>query len=93
MKMEEELEVVDGNLGPDIPYAEFEKAVSELKKNRKAEGVDNIPGELLKALGNSGKQELYDFCKDIYANGEWPNYFTGAIIIPIEKQEKELRNA
>jgi len=40
------------------------KALAELK-NAKADGVDNIPGELLKALGNRGKEELYDICKDI----------------------------
>ena len=58
MKMEEEIEMVDENLGPDILYEEFEKALSELK-NGKAAGVENIPGELLKSLG---KQELYDIC-------------------------------
>jgi len=36
-------------------------------RNRKADGVDNIPGELLTVLGNSKKRELYDIFKDIYA--------------------------
>jgi len=36
-------------------------------------GVDSISGELLKALGNSGKQDLYNICEDIYENGEWPD--------------------
>jgi len=26
-------------------------------------------------LGNRGKHELYDICKDIYAKGEWPIHF------------------
>ena len=60
-------------------------------KNGKAAGVDNVPGELLKALGNREKQELYDICEDIYAKGEWPYDSSEAIIIPIERR-KEPRN-
>ena len=65
MKMEKAIEVVDENLGPKFLY---EEALLELK-NGKAAGVDNTPGEPLKALGNSRKQELYDICKNIYAKG------------------------
>jgi len=80
------VKVEDENLGPEILYGEFKKALAELK-NAKSAGVDNIPGELLKALGNIGKQELYDICKATYAKEEWPKDFAESIIIPIEKKK------
>ena len=36
---------------------EFEKALSELRSG-KAQGIDGIPAELLKALGSRSKQQL-----------------------------------
>jgi len=56
------------------------------KKIGKAAGVDNIPGELLKAVGNRGKHALCNICEDIHENIELPNEFTESIIIPIEKK-------
>jgi len=52
------------SIGPDIMYNEFEKALSELK-NSKSEGIDNIPADLLKALGRKEKHELFEICKQI----------------------------
>jgi len=45
--------------GPALLLEEFEKALSELKSG-KAQGIDGIPAELLKALGSRDKQELYE---------------------------------
>jgi hypothetical protein len=86
MKLEKEDDVSPEKAGPDILYSEFEKALTELK-NGKAEGKDNIPAELLKALGHKGKQELYEICKDIHERGEWPEDYLESIIIPIEKKQ------
>jgi uncharacterized membrane protein len=38
-------------------------------------------------MGYRGKQELYEICKEIYNKGDWPEDFTEAIIIPIEKKK------
>jgi len=58
--------------GPLILFSEFETALAELK-TKKAEGPDGIPGELLKSLGSTGKQELFAICNQIYETGAWPN--------------------
>ena len=55
----------DDSKGPSVLYSEFEKALEELK-NKKATGSDGIPAELLKALGSSGKRELFEICNEIY---------------------------
>ena len=60
--------------GPTILFSEFETALKELK-DKKAEGPDGIPGELLKSLGSKGKRELFAICNEIYETGEWPNDF------------------
>jgi len=65
-------------------YNEFEKAQSELK-NDKSEGIDNISAELLKALGSTGKQALFEICKQIYNQGEWPDDFMESSVIQIKK--------
>ena len=57
---------VEGNTqGPALLFSEFEVALDELK-NRNAEGLDGIPGELLKGIGSKGKQALYEICSQIY---------------------------
>jgi len=71
------VEIEYDNLGSEI--LQFENALSELR-NGKAAGVDNKAGELLSALRNSGKDELFYNCEDIYA--KWPNEFADTIIIP-----------
>ena len=78
-------EVEESAQGPPIMMEEFEWALSELKSG-KAEGVDEIPAELLKALVTKGKRELYAICNQIYIQGEWPQDFLEAIIIPLEKK-------
>jgi len=35
-------------------------------KNKKAEGIDEIPAEFLKLLGEPAMKELYDICCKIY---------------------------
>ena len=78
--------VGEDSMGPDILFDEFEKTLSELK-NGKATGIDGIPAEILKALGLTGKHELFEICLDIYSRGHWSRDFTDSIIIPIEKKE------
>ena len=68
-------------------YDESEKALSKLK-NRKATGIDEIPAKILKALGCTGKHELFEICLDIYRKGHWPRDFTKSIIIPVEKKQR-----
>jgi len=55
-------------------------------KNKKAEGIDEIPAEFLKQLGEKAMKELYDICCKIYDEGQWPKDFVEVIIVPIEKK-------
>jgi len=64
----------------------FEIALKELL-NKKSEGIDGIPGELLKALGRSGKQELFQICCEIYESGEWSTDFLELTMIPTEEKQ------
>ena len=50
-------------------------AISEMKEG-KAAGVDEIPSEMLKSLGEKATQELCDICKDMYEEEKWPDDFT-----------------
>ena len=56
-----------------------------MKKN-KAVGVDNIPAEFWKVLGESGMKELIGLCKEIYEQGVWPEDHTRVIMMPLQKK-------
>jgi hypothetical protein len=44
-------------MGPSLLEEEIIQAIKEMKQG-KAEGIDNIPEEFLKALGEKAKEEL-----------------------------------
>ena len=58
MNLEEEDTVDIDSLGPSVLDCEIERAISELK-NGKSPGIDGIPGELIKLLGDDAKLERY----------------------------------
>ena len=72
-------------LGPDVMREEVLAAISEMKKN-KAEGMDNIPVEILQNLGEKAMNELIKLCQEIYTTGEWPEDFLQTIMIPLKKK-------
>jgi len=71
--------------GPEVLREEVLAAISDMKNN-KAEGVDNIPAEILKNLGEKATGELIRLCQDIYNTGKWPEDFLQTIMIPIKKK-------
>jgi ATP-dependent exoDNAse (exonuclease V) beta subunit len=48
--------------------SEIIEAIKDMKKN-KAVGVDDVPAEFLKALGEEGTKELVEMCKEMYNEG------------------------
>ena len=60
-------------------------------KNNKAEGIDNIPAEILRSLGEKALKELIQLCQDIYRTGEWPEVFLQTILIPLKKKANVVR--
>ena len=51
--------------GPDLLDSEIVSAIGEMK----AVGVDNVPAEFWKVLGESGMKELIGLCKEMYEQG------------------------
>jgi hypothetical protein len=62
LEVEDKVKIDDK--GPDLIIEEIELAINDLK-NGKSEGIDEIPAELLKVLGEKGKRELFKLCQDI----------------------------
>jgi hypothetical protein len=84
-QMEEESLVDPDALGPDLMESEVTEAIKEMKNN-KAEGIDGIPGEFWKNLGQEGMKVLIDLCRKIYVTGIWPSDFTKAVMVPLPKK-------
>ena len=59
-------------------------AIQEMK-NIKAEGIDNIPAEILKTLGEKAMTELVGICQAIYTTGVWPADFLQSVLIPLKE--------
>jgi len=85
MRMEDEQDIDKDCKGPAILEREIEEAIREMK-NGKAVGVDGIPAEFWKLLGERGNKELRRLCMEVYEKGEWPRDFTHIVMIPIEKK-------
>jgi len=73
------------DIGPEVLKDEVLAAISDMKNN-KAEGVDNIPAEILNNIGEKATGELTRLCQDIYNTGKWPEDFLKTIMIPIKKK-------
>ena len=87
--MESEDKVLPDCKGPDLLESEIMAAIREMKKN-KAVGVDNIPAEFWKVLGERGMKELVELCIDMYEQGVWPEDHTRVIMIPLQKKANAL---
>ena len=70
LKIEKQEEVEEDEKGPAILKSEFQAALLEMKEE-KAVGVDDIPTEMLKSLGEKALQELYEIYQQMYERGKW----------------------
>jgi len=70
------------DIGPCILEEEVATAIKELKNN-KAEGIDEIPAELLKCMGNMAVKVFAHLCQKIYETGKWTADFLQTVIIPL----------
>ncbi len=73
------------DMGPELLREEILAAINEMKNN-KAEGIDNIPVEVLRILGEKATDELVSICQDIYRRGIWPEDFLQTVMIPLKKK-------
>ena len=90
--IELEKNVDDDNKGPELIGDEIRAAIREMKK-RKAEGVDGIPAEILKTLGEEAYKHLERICKKMYEAGSWPEDFTKVVMIPLQKKQNVMECA
>ena len=85
-----EAEVDTDEKGPHILQSEVEKAIKEMR-NRKAIRDDDIPGDVLKLLGEGGLKILTKLSNTIYNTGEWPQDFTEVTMIALKKKTKATK--
>ena len=71
--------------GPEITKSEVREAISSMK-NGKAVGPDEIPVEVIKALGDSAVDVLHDLANTIYKTGEIPEILQKSVFITIPKK-------
>ncbi|XP_049782330.1 uncharacterized protein LOC126184020 [Schistocerca cancellata] len=84
VEMEEDVD--EDEMGDTIlREEEFDRALKDLSRN-KVPGVDNIPLELLTALGELVLTKLYHLVSKMYETGEIPSDIKKNIIIPIPKK-------
>ena len=70
-----------------IGEEEIRTIIGELR-NGKANGMDEIPAEMLKCLGEKGIAMITKMINRIYITGEIPQDFKNSIFIPIPKDRK-----
>jgi hypothetical protein len=81
-----EIELEEVNIdekGPYILQSEVEKAIKEMR-NGKATGDDDVPGDVLKLLGQGGLKVLRE-------TGEWPKEFTEVTMIALKKKPQATK--
>src|SRR6267154_812637 len=85
IQVEEREEVDEEEIGPQVLKSEILVAISEMMEG-KAVGVDAIPAEMLKCLGEKATQELCDICQSMFEEGKWPDDFTRTAMLPLPKK-------
>src|SRR6218665_3303380 len=79
----------EDDMGPDFLKDEILAAIGEIKNN-KAEGIDNIPIEMLKTFGEKAMKELVQLCKEIYNTGVWPEEFLQTVMVTLKKKTNAM---
>jgi len=60
-------------------------------KNKKATGNDDVPGDVLKLLGEGGLKIMMKLISTIYETGEWPKDFTEVTMIALKKKPQATK--
>ena len=61
-------------------------------RNGKATGIDGIPVEVRKCLGEEGIDMLWDLMKGIYEQEKIPTGWRDSVIIPIYKEKGDIQD-
>jgi hypothetical protein len=90
LDIEPEEEVDTEEKGPYSLQSEVEKAIKEMR-NKKATGDDDVPGYVLKLLGDGGLKIMTKLVNTIYEIGEWPKDFTEVAMIALKKKTQATK--
>jgi len=85
LEVEPEEEVDADEKGPYILQSEVEKAIKEMS-NKKATGDDDVPGDVLKLLGEGGLKIMTKLINTISETGERPKDFTEVKMVALKKK-------
>jgi hypothetical protein len=67
-----------------------EKPINEMR-DKKATGDDDVPGDVLKLLGEGGLRLMPQLINSIYVTGEWPRDFVEVTMIALKKKPKATK--
>jgi hypothetical protein len=67
-----------------------EKAIKKMW-NKKATGVDDVPGGVLKLLGEGGLKIMKKLINTIYETGEWSKNFTEVTMMALKKKPQAAK--
>ena len=90
LEVEPEEEVDADERGPYILQNEVEKAMKEMR-NKKATAVDDVPGDVLKLLGEVGLKIMIKLINTIYETEEWPRDLTEVTMIALKKKPQTTK--
>jgi len=66
------------------------KAIKEMR-NKKATGDNDVPGDVLKLMGEGGLKIMKILINTIYETGEWPKDFTEVTMIALKKKPQATK--
>jgi hypothetical protein len=90
IEVEPEAEVDKDEKGPCILQSEVEKAIKGMR-DKKATGDDDVPGDVLKLLGEDGLRLMIQPINSIYVTGERPRDFIEVTMIALKKKPKATK--
>ena len=90
LEVETEEKVDTDEKGPYILQSEVEKAIKEMR-NEKATGDDEVPGDVLKLLGEGGLKIMTKLINTIYETGVWPKDFAEVTMIALKKKPQATK--
>ena len=90
LEVEPEEEVDADEKGLYILQSEVEKAIKEMR-NKKATGDDDVPGHVLKLLGEGSLKIMMKLINTIYETGEWPKDLTEVTMIALKKKPQATK--
>jgi hypothetical protein len=67
-----------------------EKAIKEMR-NKKVTEDDDVPGDVLKLMGEGGLKIMTKLINTIYGIGEWPKDFTEVTMIALKKKPQATK--